>query len=311
MHDPRFIPISFTDPTLLSSLMKEEENAWMEDLGWDYSPVRKILTSFMHQKLLPGYVAIDGTEALGYVYFLTNNNKGVVGNTFVRQSDHSNEIADSLLSMSISGLKALPGIQRVEAQIMPFNGLNIIDPFIHKGFQHHSRSYLGLNLDSKSLENSISEENIISWDRSFLLRAAEIILASYKNQSDSEICSDYRTIYGCESYLYSILQNPGCGIFLPDASFVVLDIDNKPCAFILGSRISEGTGMIPQIAVLPELQGKKLGSKLMSRCLKTFKRLGYGKITLTVTNENRKAYEWYGRLGFKYSKNFSAFFWDR
>jgi ribosomal protein S18 acetylase RimI-like enzyme len=269
------------------------------------------LTSFIKQKLLPGYVAVDGTQALGYVYFLTNNTKGFVGNTFVRRSDRSNEISDSLLSLSISGLKALPGIQRVEAQIMPFNGLSIIEPFIHKGFRHHPRSYLTLDLESKEISAPASEEHIISWDRSFLPHAAQIISAGYRNQSDSEICSDYRTLYGCESYLYSILQNPGCGIFLSDASYIALDSNKSPCAFILGSCISEGTGMIPQIAVLPQYQEKRLGSKLMSRCLNTFKKLGYRKITLTVTNANTKAYDWYTRLGFSKSKDFGAFSWDR
>ena len=69
--------------------------------------------------------------------------------------------------------------------------------------------------------------------------------------------------------------------------------------------------MIPQIAVHPAYQGKKLGNALMNRTLMEFRNMGFQRVTLTVTSENRRAYEWYGRLGFKLRKDFGAFVWER
>jgi ribosomal protein S18 acetylase RimI-like enzyme len=311
MHDLHFFPISCTDFSLLSRLMKEEENAWMQQLGWDYAPVREILESFMEQKLLPGYVAILEKKAAGYIYFLTNGNKGMLGNVYVKRSDHSEEISDALLSLGISGLRELPRIQRVEAQIMPFNDLSFTEIFIRKGFQYYPRSYLTMDMASFSIPETDSGIKIVPWNDSFLLPTAEIILSSYKNQPDADICSDYSTLSGCESYLRSIMNNPGCGFFMPEASCMALDENKVPCGFVLGSRISKGTGMIPQIAVKPDYRGRKLGHALMARCLNFFKSRDFRKVTLTVTNDNRTAYQWYCRLGFSVSKEFGAFSWTR
>jgi len=149
------------------------------------------------------------------------------------------------------------------------------------------------------------------WNSLNLINVSEILLKSYFNQTDAVICADYRTTSGCESYLRSILENPGCGIFLPEVSFMGLDESDRPCGFIIGCRLSSGVGMIPQIAVHPAYQGKKLGNALMDRTLMEFRNMGFQRVTLTVTSENRRAYEWYGRLGFQVRKDFGAFVWER
>ena len=283
----------------------------MRDLEWDYAPVRKILVSFMQQKLLPGYIALHDKDALGYIYFLMNGSKGILGNIFVRKSEFSREISNKLLSKSISDLKDLPKIRRIEAQIMPFNDLYFADIFIEKGFCHYPRSYLALDSETYTRSISAAQIRFVSWSNSYLPMAALIILASYKNQSDADICSDYRSVSGCEKYLHSIIESPGCGTFLPEASFIVLDENSRIIAFILGSRISEGIGMIPQIVVHPRYQGQGFGNMIMDTCIHSFQKLGFRKITLTVTDKNSRAYEWYRRLGFKACKQFGAFSWNR
>jgi len=292
--------------------MEEEEKNWMDDLGWDYSPVRQILTSFIRQNLLPGYVAVHQNEAVGYTYFLINKSKGIIGAIYVKSTKNSQEISDKLLSLTISGLKDSPATRRVEAQIMPFNNIDITEIFIQNGFRYFPRNYLFLDLDSRlSPWSGDRPGTIVPWDESYLPHTSEILLKSYLNQTDAVICADYRTASGCEGYLRSILENPGCGVFIPEVSFMGLDDNNDPCGFIFGCRLSDGVGMIPQIAVHPSCQGKNLGNALMKRALEAFRNLGFRRISLTVTPENRKAYNWYCRLGFKVGKNFGAFVWER
>ncbi|MEJ2245039.1 MAG: N-acetyltransferase, partial [Acidobacteriota bacterium] len=158
---------------------------------------------------------------------------------------------------------------------------------------------------------STSTGKIIPWESRDLESAAKIVAASYKNQADAEIYADYRTVWGCESYLRSIVKNPGCGTFMPETSFMALDQKDNPCGLILGCRISDGIGMIPQIAVHPSCQGKFLGNTLMLRSLEKYKLMGFNGISLAVTPGNRRAYEWYRRLGFKIRKQFGAYIWER
>jgi ribosomal protein S18 acetylase RimI-like enzyme len=292
--------------------MEDEERCWLSELNWDYAPVRRILVSFVEQKLLPGYLALTGREAVGYTYFLTHHSKGVVGTVYVSRLDDAQSVADELLSLAIGCLKDNKAIKRIEAQILPFNDLSLTAAFARQGFTCHPRCYLELDLSAASLVNEYSPvDRIVPWDPSFLPRAAEITLASYRDQPDARLCADYCTLKGCENYLRSLMENPGCGLLLPEASFIGLDGRNSPCGFLISSRIAEDAGMIPQVAILPSHQGYGLGNALMQNCLSHLKARNYRTVSLTVTRENRRAFEWYRRLGFRRRKEFGAFVWER
>jgi ribosomal protein S18 acetylase RimI-like enzyme len=313
MSDLKCHPISHLDGDRLLPLMEEEEKAWLLDLKWDYSPIRQILLSFIKQKLLPGYVALtDETKPIGYTYFLVNHAKGIIGALYVSKTSQSQEAVEKLLSLAIAGLKDSQNIKRVEAQIMPFHNVNLTATFTQHGFGYYPRYYLDLDLNASLKKIALpSFEKIIPWDSSYLAHAAEMTRVSYHGQTDADICEDYRTQAGCESYLRSLVENPGCGIFMPEASFLALDAHNAACGLVLCCRISKGAAMIPQIAVHPSYQGCNLGNALMLRTFDQLRMMGFGYASLTATKKNRRAFEWYQRLGFKIRKEFGAYVWDR
>lgn len=312
MSDLKYLPISCLDEALLHPLMEDESRMWMADLDWDYTPIRQILISFVKQKLLPGYVAVADSKAIAYTYFLVSQAKGIIGALYALQALHSQEAVDELLSLSISCLKDSQSIRRVEAQIMPFHNLNLTHAFTENGFSHSLRYYLDLDLSNHRKKSELPAAlKVAPWDSSCLARTAEMTFLSYENQADAEICEDYRTRTGCEGYLRSLVENPGCGIFMPEASFMALDWRGAPCGFVFCCRISPEAAIIPQIAVHPSYQGKRLGNTLMNRAFAQLKSLGFRSVSLTVTNENLRAFEWYQRLGFKIRKQFGAYVWQR
>jgi ribosomal protein S18 acetylase RimI-like enzyme len=311
MFELKYLPLSFLDQASFFSLMDEEEKAWLSDLGWDYSAIRQILVSFIRQKLLPGYAATNGKELLGYTYFLVNQAKGIIGAIYAAKLSPVQEVVENLLSLTISSLRDNQQIKRVEAQIMPFNGVDLSAIFTRHGFNYYPRLYLDLNLSDFRAVECDPGEKIVPWDSANLRLAAEMTAMSYNNQTDALICEDYRTVAGCESYLRSLVENPGCGIFLPEASYMCLDGSQNLCGFIIGCRISNGVGMIPQISVHPDYQGHGVGNALMQRSFERYKALGFHTVSLTVTRDNRRAFDWYQRLGFKIRKEFGAYVWER
>jgi ribosomal protein S18 acetylase RimI-like enzyme len=312
MPDLKYLPISYLEDALLFPLMEEEEQAWMSDLGWDYSPIRQILISLAKQKLLPGYVALNEKGPVGYTYFLVNQSKGIIGALYASRMSHSQEAVEELLSLTIARLKELQNIQRIEAQIMPFHDVNLTATFTQHGFCFFPRYYLDLDLSTQPKKTELtSAEQITPWKPAFLERAAEMTAISYRNQTDAEICEDYRTQMGCEIYLRSLVENPGCGIFMPEASFMVFDGQGSVCGFVICCRISRGAGMIPQIAVHPSYQGRGLGNALIHHALEKLKAMGFHSVSLTVTKKNRRAFDWYQRLGFRIRKEFGAYVWER
>jgi ribosomal protein S18 acetylase RimI-like enzyme len=134
---------------------------------------------------------------------------------------------------------------------------------------------------------------------------------SYRNHPDYEILQDYHTPANCENYLRGLVTNPGCGVFLPDASFMCLDGHGTPCGYVICSRISDGRALIPQIATHPAWQGRGLGAALISRCTRNLQAMNFHSTSLMVTKGNSRAFEWYRRMGFQPHREFDAFIWNR
>jgi len=307
-----FQPISRADRNLLIALMNEERQAYFSDLSWDNAPIQQILQSFINQELLPGYVALNGHRAVGYTYFLIHQNKGIIGTIYASKTDQLQQVADGMLELAIQCLKETAGIRRIEAQIMPFHNVNLTAVFTRHGFQYYERYFLELDLIHYAKREILdSVVRIIPWDSAYFAQAAEVTFKSYQHQTDALLCEDYCSIAGCAGYLRSLIDNPGCGIFVPEGSFVGLDNSGRACGFTISSRISSRAGMIPQISSLPAYQGRGVGNALIHRTLCYFKSASYSTVGLTVTKKNRRAFEWYQRVGFRIKKEFGAYVWER
>jgi ribosomal protein S18 acetylase RimI-like enzyme len=306
-----FLPLHHPHCPSLDDLMQGEEHAWMAELSWNFSPIRQVLRSHLAQKMLPGYAAVAGHHALGYTYFLVHSRKGIVGTVYVPPGDQQQSLADELVALAVDSLKGSEGMRRIEAQIMTFHGVNLTAAFTRHGFQYHPRYYMQLDLATYpcGAAEAAGHRKVVPWDSAHIKDLAEMTYASYRDQVDAVMCEDYCSPEGCEGYIQSLVENPGCGTFLSDASFIALDARNQRGGFIIGSRISEGAGMIPQIAISPACQGVGLGKALMEHALRQFKSRGFGTVSLTVTKRNRRAFEWYQRLGFEIRKEFGAYVW--
>ncbi len=303
------VPLGAADRRQLSELMDEEERAWLEDLRWDYAPIRQVLSAHLERDLLPGCAAVSGTRLLGYNYFLVHGDRGMIGNLYARPG-RAHEVADALLARVIGALESAPGIRRIEAQPAPLGSLSFTAVFTRCGFGHYARSFLELDLGAPGLDVPVAP-GVIPWSPSHLHGVAEILLASYRGQTDAALCEDYTTVAGCVSHLESLVQNPGCDTFLPAASCIALDGRGVPCGFVIATRISPTAAMIPQISVHPEAQAGGLGSALIGRALAELRRAGYRTVSLTVTDQNRRALDWYRRLGFRLRKGWDAYAWER
>ena len=297
-------------------LMKEEARMWLTDLGWDYSAIQEVLLSFIRKKMLPGYAALaDGNKPVGYTYFLANGERGSIGALYTlptAQPAQAQKIADDLLELAITCFQDSIDIRRIEAQILPFHGQNFSRIFSKCGFCHYPRLYLVRNIGAENTEKEPdAPTKIIPWDSLLIGSTAVMTVASYRNHTDYEILEDYITPASCENYLRGLIASPGCGEFLPDASFICLDEHGNPCGYVICSRISDGCALIPQIATHPAWQGRGLGAAMISRCLRQLKAMNFHSLSLVVTEKNSRASEWYRRMGFQPRREFGAFIWNK
>jgi ribosomal protein S18 acetylase RimI-like enzyme len=308
----------------LRPLLEDEIAAWGRLLSWDYTTSAEMILRYMDAKILPGYAAIERGSIFGYSFFVYEQNKGVVGDLFVRDNGRSpdrHEVEERLLTHVIETLQQSPGIHRVEAQLLAHCTGEVSRPFLQQGFSRHPRVFMNFDIgkhaqtSSQAASQNVApipvEFEIRPWSEQEYQSAAALITAAYRGHVDSEINDQYRTLTGSLRFLNNIVRFPGCGAFDAQASFVVFQRRTHTLAgLILCSQVRQDVGHITQVCVLPEYRSAGLGEAMLAASTRNLRDRGFRVISLTVTEANDRAIALYKRIGFESARVFDAFVWE-
>lgn len=296
----------------LEPLLLEEARRWQDELFWDYRPSVDLIRKFIDSRSLGGSMAVIDGEPAGYGYFVLEDFKGLIGGLFVSSRFDQPPVNQRLLQEMFNHLRATPHLHRIEAQLMPF-GTQLDPSFLSRFFRLYTRQFMLLRLgDAKlggpTLSNGMRIE---SWSDRHLESAARLIQLAYAGHVDSEINDQYRTEPGGMRFLRNIVLLPGCGQFMPEASFLVRPADGEPpVGMILTSTVDSGVGHTTQVCVKPGYQGHGIGRLLMEQSIQSLLRRGFKLLSLTVTAANSGAVQLYENLGFRTIKSFAAGVWQ-
>jgi len=308
----------------LRPLLEDEIATWGRLLSWDYATSAEMILRYMDAKILPGYAAIERGNIFGYSFFVYEQNKGVVGDLFVRDNGRSpdrHEVEERLLTHVIETLQQSPGIHRVEAQLLAHCTGEVSRPFLQQGFSRHPRVFMNFDIakHAQALSHTVSQNmaritvefEIRPWSEQEYQSAAALITAAYRGHVDSEINDQYRTLTGSLRFLNNIVRFPGCGAFDAQASFVVFQRSTRTLVgLILCSQVRPDVGHITQVCVMPEYRCAGLGEALLAASTRNLRDRGFRMISLTVTEANDRAIALYKRIGFESARVFDAFVWE-
>ena len=296
----------------LEGLFQEETRRWREELQWDYRPSIELVRKFIDSHALGGCASLENGHLTGYGFFVVEEHKGLIGGLFVSSEFARGTTTERLLSEMLNSLRSIPRLERIEAQLMPF-GIDLDSGFLSQHFQLHARQFMLLPLDQANVTGKPLSAGlrIEPWtDRAFD-SAARLIQLAYANHVDSQINDQYRSESGSLRFLRNIVLLPGCGQFLPEASFLVRPATgDRLIGMILTSTVAEGVGHTTQVCVMPGYQGTGVGRHLMEHSIQALRRRNYESLSLTVTSVNKRAVELYERLGFRTVKQFAAGVWE-
>jgi ribosomal protein S18 acetylase RimI-like enzyme len=150
------------------------------------------------------------------------------------------------------------------------------------------------------------------WNDRYFEACAKLIYLAYADHVDGDINDQYRSKGGALKFLKNIILLPGCGQFVPGASFVLHEPGSEEIvAAVLTSEVSSGVGHTTQLCVLPGYQGHGLGRMLMQTSADALRSMKFRELTLTVTSENSGAVKLYEALGFHVIRSFTAGVWPR
>ncbi len=311
-HSMQIVDLRQLHSRALEGLFQEEARHWMDELRWDYRPSLDLVRRFIDSRALGGYAASENGRLTGYGFYVLEDHKGLIGGLYVSPQSAQGPTTERLLSEMLATLRATPRLERIEAQLMPF-GSELDPDFLKRFFHLHARQFMLLNLAQAKLTGAAPSPGlrIDPWKDRALESAAKLIQLAYADHVDSQINDQYCTEEGSMKFLRNIVLLPGCGQFLPEASFLARPATgDKPIGMVLTSTVAKGVGHTTQVCVMPGHQHRGVGRLLMERSVEALLQRSYQALSLTVTASNRGAVELYERLGFRTAKTFSAGVWQ-
>lgn len=298
----------------LRPLLEEETRYWAERMSWDYRDSAEMILRYIDTKVLPGYVALDKEQVVGYSFFVYEGPKAVIGDLFASHSDEGRALEHRLLENVIQTLQCSPGLQRIEAQLLLYATGSASSAFEENGFKSFPRLFMRLPLGADAPVPKVKMPPgfvMRGWLESDFHTAATLITAAYRGHVDASINDQYCSVSGSLRFLNNIVRFPGCGVFDPGSSYVVVDqTSNQMVGVLLCSRVREDVGHVTQVCVLPEYRGRGIGEAMIARCCQELQRRRFSALTLTVTEANNRAVELYLRHGFETKRVFDAYVWD-
>jgi len=308
----------------LRPLLEAESRLWQQRLRWNYQSSTELLLQYLDSRILPGFVALDRGRICGFTFCVYEGQKAVVGDAFALANDLAQmiHITQLLLHHLLQLLQHSPGIQRVESQLLLYDAGSIDEAFLAAGFAMFPRLFMEYNLSPSRPPATSSREprrralppyiEIVSWSSDHYQAAAELIHESYIGHIDARINDQYCSLHGSLRFLHNIVRFPGCGVFDPEASWVLRDQRNGALiGMLLCSRVADDVAHITQLCVATAHRGEGLGLALLGHCIHHLTRSRFAAITLTVTEANHQAVKLYQDSGFFIRHRFDAMVLDK
>jgi ribosomal protein S18 acetylase RimI-like enzyme len=296
----------------LDPLLDEEIVAWREGLEWQFEQSVSLVRRFVDLHALNGYALIEDGQVIGYVYYVLEDNKGLIGDLYVRRDWRTAEREERLLQEAVNSIIPVRRVQRIESQLLMLRYSPSSPVPWSKFGKVYERDFMRMDLAGLRMPEAPIRRPVVidQWGDHHHDAAGQLIATAYSGHVDSQINDQYRSVMGARKFLFNIVQFPGCGTFFRPASFSAFEPETgRLCGISLASLVAPEAGHITQICVSPSVRGTGVGYELLRRSIQTLKDSGCHSVSLTVTAAN-SAVRLYESVGFTVHRRFPAYAWE-
>ncbi|HEY9139737.1 MAG TPA: GNAT family N-acetyltransferase [Bryobacteraceae bacterium] len=306
--DLRLVAAAELDPVL-----EEEAAAWRDELEWDFTKSAQLARRFVGVHALSGRVLVVDGRVAGYLYFVFEDYKALLGDLYILRALRTQDREDLLLGSALDEIFLTPRVTRIEAQLLMLTYAP--DRVLPRPAEIHQfcRNFMRADLKKADLgEGHVRRPFYLeNWSDRYSDAAAALIAESYAGHVDGWINDQYRSPAGAHRFLHNIVAYPGCGTFSQSASYLAFEgAGGHLCGLSLASLVSPESGHITQICVSPSVRGTGIGHALLRQSLLALRKMECRSAGLTVTAANENAVALYERVGFRTIHQFSAYAWD-
>ena len=312
--DLRVVDLRHITTQELSALLAEESSTWRNKLHWDIRPSVELVERYVRMQALTGFALLHGAQVIGYLYFVQEDHKAIVGDLYVLEKQRTQTAENVLLQSAIEALRMAPGLRRIEAQFLLSHARSPGPSF--PAFDHmrsHPRLFMEIDAEAINFLKPRPPRRAVlqPWSSANQDASAMLITRAYRDHIDSQINDQYQSTGGARRFLTNIVQYPGCGVFFAPGSLVALEEGTGAlCGLVLASMVAPDAGHITQVCLAGSFRGTGLGYELMRRALVSMANHGAHTVSLTVTSANHSAIQLYEEMGLRVKREFPAYVWD-
>ena len=312
-QQPEIVDLRRLSARDLEPLLQEESRAWRSELEWDFEKSADLVRRFVDMSALNGSALMEDGQVSGYMYYVLEEDKGLIGDLYVCRELRTVERENLLIASALEAVMDCPAVTRIESQLMMLRYNHARPTPRADCLSVFERNFMRIDLKRAALGKGNVRRPVYmeKWSDHYHDAAAQLIAAAYAGHVDSRINDQYRTTAGARRFLHNIVQYPGCGAFYRPASLAAFEgVSGRMCGISLASLVAPETGHVTQICVSPSVRGTGIGHELLRQSLTTLRDMGCTSASLTVTAANEDAVALYERVGFETIRRFSAFVWE-
>jgi carbon storage regulator len=284
------------DAETVAELYADEHRRWLDSLGWESASSWQRVEAGRRSGVVDGRLAIDGSGALvGWTFYLVHEGALQVG-AFIAASDDAtkaliNEVFTSAAAASARAITlfAYPKASGL-AQALAARGLAVED------YEYLIKPLTPLPLPAGSYR---------PWRRADTKATAALFAQAYPGADAARPFASNGTPAEWQEYVTQLVERSGCGVHMPESSFVAIE-DGRLAGAVLTTRLASATAHIAQIAVAPEFERRGIGRLLLHAAETSAAAAGCSRMSLLVGASNERARRLYDAVGFVATGRFVA-----
>jgi len=180
----------------LDPLLLEETAEWKQVLHWDFAKSAELVRQFTDTRALTGAALLHRGEVIGYGYSVVEDQKGLIGDLYVRPEWRDRESVLQLFRSLLDGLTGLRSLRRVESQLM------LVDPLVgaelreSRSLEIYERLLLSFDFACTVVPNTAGRRrfHLEPWGDHLQESVAKVIALAYRDHVDSRINDQYGTV---------------------------------------------------------------------------------------------------------------------
>jgi ribosomal protein S18 acetylase RimI-like enzyme len=304
-------------PGEIATLMEIERRRWIDALRWDMTASFAIIEQGRRAGHVPGWIARDARGvAHGWSYYILHDGTLQIGGVVATRPAVARRLIDAIMHSTEADLA-----RRVSCFLFP-EGPSIASAFERQRFALSETRYLGKSLERDDDRRGVSlsmlsttpvrNEHVANdgardaramtirpWRDTDLAPTVRLLAAAYRGVPGASCFAPDGGLDQWAQYAGQLTRVPACGAFDPALSFVAAGASPAELlGVVMGTRLSDDTAHIAQIAVAPSARRSGLARQLLAASFAAASAASLTSVTLMVDAGNAAASSLYADLGF-------------